>query len=119
LLASVFGLGSESHVQACDEVLRGRRIIAGRGKAGREFAQGVISAEVGADLRQAGLLGFMSAGNCRSKVWMSTHETQGNALLSGSRVEDDEACEKEVECHCEQGVVIDELCLGGGSVGGK
>jgi hypothetical protein len=50
---------------------------------------------------------------------MSTHETQRNALLGGSRMEDDKACEKEFECHREQGVVIDELYLRGGSVGGK
>ena len=60
LLASVFGLGGESHVQACDEVLRGRRVVASCGEAGREFAQGVVSAEVGADSGEAGLLRLVS-----------------------------------------------------------
>jgi hypothetical protein len=57
LLASVLGLGGECHVQACDEVLRGCRVVAGCGEAGREFAQGVVGAEVGADSGEAGLLG--------------------------------------------------------------
>jgi hypothetical protein len=57
LLASVLGLGSESYVQACNEVLRGCRVVAGRGEAGCEFAQGVVSAEVGADSGETGLLG--------------------------------------------------------------
>jgi len=62
LLASVLGLGRESHVQACDEVLRGWRVVAGGGEARCELAQGVVGAEVGADSCQAGLLGFVSVG---------------------------------------------------------
>lgn len=62
MLASVLGLGRESHVQAGDEVLRGWRVVAGRGEAGRELAQGVIGTEVGADSCQAGLLSSVSAG---------------------------------------------------------
>jgi hypothetical protein len=64
LLASVFGLGCESHVQACDEVLRRRRVVAGRGETGREFAQSIVSAEVGADSGEAGLLGKVSVDEC-------------------------------------------------------
>ena len=61
MLASVLGLGCECHVQACDEVLRGRRVVAGCGEAWREFAQGVVSTEVGADSGEAGLLRLVSA----------------------------------------------------------
>lgn len=64
LLASVLGLGGESHVQACDEILCGCRVVAGRGEAGREFAQRVVSAEVGADSGEAGLLGSVSVDEC-------------------------------------------------------
>lgn len=60
LLASVLGLGCERHVQACNEVLRGRRVVAGCGEAGRELAQGVVGAEVGADSGEAGLLRLVS-----------------------------------------------------------
>ena len=60
LLASVLGLGCECHIQACDEVLRCRRVVAGCGEAGREFAEGVVRAEVGADSGEAGLLRLVS-----------------------------------------------------------
>jgi hypothetical protein len=102
LLASVFGLGGESHVQACDEVLRGCRVVAGRGEAGREFAQGVVGAEISADSGEAGLLGVgcQLMGACNEKGWRRTHEARRDALLRGDRVEDGEAREKELECHC-------------------
>jgi hypothetical protein len=83
LLASVLGLGSERHVQACDKVLRGWWVVAGRRKARREFTQSVISAEVSADLCQAGLLGLMLVVSAKRKRWMSTNETHRDALLSG------------------------------------
>lgn len=62
MLASVLGLGRKSHVQTCDEILRGRRVVAGDGQAGRELAQGVVSAEVRADSSEAGLLEMASVG---------------------------------------------------------
>lgn len=68
MLASILGLGGESHVQAGDEVLRGWRVVAGRGEAGRELAQGVVGTEVGADSCQTGLLRLLSV----DRLWQAT-----------------------------------------------
>lgn len=56
LLAGELCLRRERHVQASDEVLRGRRAGAARGNAGVKLVDNIAVAEVGADLLQAGLL---------------------------------------------------------------
>ena len=102
MLASILGFGRERHVQACDEVLRGSRVVAGCGEAGRELAQSVISAEVGAGLGEAGLLGWVLVQQDWQVIgWTRTHETQWDALLGGDGTEDGKACEEKFECHCE------------------
>ena len=83
MLASVLSLGSESHVQAGDEVLRGRRVVTGCGEAGREFAQGVVSAKAGADLSQTGLLALVSVGGYGQEKELDGHSQD----MKGSLVE--------------------------------
>jgi hypothetical protein len=63
-------------------------------------------------VRQAcwGWCQLMSA--CNGQRWRETHEARRDALLGGDHVKDGKACEKELECHCEQCVVVGEWCLG-------
>lgn len=59
LLAGELCLGRERDVQASDEALRGRRGRAARGNAGVKLVDKFVVTEVGADLFQAGLLGWV------------------------------------------------------------